>query len=209
MRHQGSLELFEYWNRQRGNRAVPTRNAIEPADIRRILPDLFIIQKTTNNEILFRLAGTQLCTLFGQELRGLEFLSVWEKSSLHHISAITDEVLSTAKPAFLQATTQQSNLSQAEIEVVILPLASESQRIDRALGCIINLNQTSVFLNNPIGKLTLDTVRLGWEEPAYPVDDEAFELQFKDGIDRSKQNAFGMFFRKVMHLRVFEGGRSG
>ena len=208
MRHQGSFELFEYWNRQRGNRVAPARNSIEPSDIRRILPDLFIIQKTPENEILFRLAGTQLCTLFGRELRGLEFLTVWDKLSFNHINSVTDDVLSTAKPAFLEASALRPDQSTAEIEVVILPLASENQKIDRALGCIFNLDQSYTLLNSPIGKMKLDSIRLGWEERAFPVDGNDIDHQNRDGTDQTKQRPFGMFFHKVMHLRVFEGGRS-
>lgn len=208
MRHRGSFELFDYWNRQRGNRAAPTRNSIEPADIRRILPDLFIIQKTPEGEILFRLAGTQLCTLFGQELRGLEFSAIWDTYSFNHVNLLTGDVLSTVKPAFLEASALRSDQSTTEIEVVILPLASENHKIDRALGCIFNLDQTHTMWNNPIGKLKLDSVRLDWEKQSFPVGGGHFDHQERDGADQTNQRPFGMFFQKVMHLRVFEGGRS-
>ena len=72
MRSKTTIEIYAYWDELRGHRDVPTRSQIEPAHIRNILADLFILEKTPHGDIRFRLAGTRVCALFARELRGYD-----------------------------------------------------------------------------------------------------------------------------------------
>ena len=82
MKQEGSLALFHYWNRLRGDRPAPKRTDIEPADIKTLLGDTFILERDTRGEAIFRLAGTRLCAIYGRELKGFAFTSLL---SLIHI----------------------------------------------------------------------------------------------------------------------------
>ena len=75
MRSKTTREIYAYWNALRGQRDVPARSQIEPARIRHILPDLFILERTQRGDIRFRLAGTRICGLFARELRCLLYTS--------------------------------------------------------------------------------------------------------------------------------------
>ena len=77
MKDQKTIDLFLYWNRLRNGRPAPRRHEIEPADIRSLLGDTFILEEDTRGQAIFRLAGTRLCALFGQELKGFVFASLW------------------------------------------------------------------------------------------------------------------------------------
>src|SRR5690606_38903850 len=77
MRHEGTTDLFRYWNRLRDGRPAPKRTEIEPADIKTLLADTFILEKDVRGEAVFRLAGTRLCAIFGRELKGFAFTSLW------------------------------------------------------------------------------------------------------------------------------------
>src|SRR5438552_16635655 len=85
MKHSSSRELFAYWDRQRGNRAAPERVDIEPAAIRRVLGDTFILGADDGPDHRFRLAGTRVSPLFGRELKNESFVALFEHS--HHSSA--------------------------------------------------------------------------------------------------------------------------
>ena len=78
MKQDGSIALFHYWNRLRDGRAAPKRTEIEPADIKSLLADTFILEKDTRGEAVFRLAGTRLCAIYGRELKGFSFSSLWK-----------------------------------------------------------------------------------------------------------------------------------
>src|SRR5690606_30977680 len=77
MKHQGTISLFQYWDRLREGRPAPRRTEIEPADIKNLLADTFIIETDLRGEAVFRLAGTRLCAVFGRELKGFAFASLW------------------------------------------------------------------------------------------------------------------------------------
>ena len=66
MKLNGSIELFQYWNRLRGTRPAPRRTEIEPSDIKTLLADTFILEQDSRGLPVFRLAGTRLCALFGR-----------------------------------------------------------------------------------------------------------------------------------------------
>ena len=78
MKQDGSIALFHYWNRLRHGRTAPKRTEIEPADIKTLLADTFILERDTRSEAVFRLAGTRLCAVFGRELKGFSFPSLWQ-----------------------------------------------------------------------------------------------------------------------------------
>ena len=77
MKQDGSIALFQYWNRLRHGRPAPKRTEVEPADIKTLLADTFILERDTRSEAVFRLAGTRLCAVFGRELKGFSFPSLW------------------------------------------------------------------------------------------------------------------------------------
>src|SRR5690606_39909384 len=77
MRHEGTVALFQYWNRLRDGRPAPRRTEIEPVDIKSLLADTYIIETDARGEAVFRLAGTRLCATFGRELKSFAFTSLW------------------------------------------------------------------------------------------------------------------------------------
>src|SRR5581483_10967665 len=81
MKHPSTRELFEYWNKQRGRRPAPERNDIEPGAIRRVLADTFVLAFDTAKGHPFRIAGTRVCAAFGRELKGEQFVGLWDEPS--------------------------------------------------------------------------------------------------------------------------------
>ena len=93
MKQDGSITLFQYWNRLRDGRPAPKRTEIEPADIKSLLADTFILEKDTRGEAVFRLAGTRLCASYGRELKGFSFPSLWrEKDQRLVVAAVARRV---------------------------------------------------------------------------------------------------------------------
>ena len=69
--------LYEYWNELRGNRIAPTRKELDPNVLKDVLPNLFLLDRLGKSEYNFRLAGTRICNIFGEELRDKNFLDLW------------------------------------------------------------------------------------------------------------------------------------
>ena len=78
MRQTASEILFAYWNELRAGSSAPRRVDIEPSRISSILPQTFIVEHHPTARYRFRLAGTRICEHHGQELRGQDFLGLWQ-----------------------------------------------------------------------------------------------------------------------------------
>ena len=92
MKLDGSIALFQYWNRLRDGRPAPKRTEVEPADIKTLLADTFILEKDTRGEAVFRLAGTRLCASYGRELKGFAFASLWREKDQRMIARLSHSV---------------------------------------------------------------------------------------------------------------------
>jgi hypothetical protein len=64
-KHLSTRALFDYGNRQRGERPAPARSDIDPAAIRHALGDTFMLATDFIDEIRLRLAGTRVCAFLG------------------------------------------------------------------------------------------------------------------------------------------------
>ncbi len=91
MKLEGSIALFQYWNRLRHGRPAPRRTEVEPANIKSLLADTFILEKDTRGEAVFRLAGTRLCAVYGRELKGFSFPSLWRVRDQRLIARLVGE----------------------------------------------------------------------------------------------------------------------
>ncbi len=95
MKHQSTRALYDYWTTKRGSRRAPARSDIDPADIRRILADTFILTADFVNDIRVRLAGTRVCALFAREIKGEAFEDLWSEPSREQmhglLAAVIDE----------------------------------------------------------------------------------------------------------------------
>ncbi|MBW3098213.1 PAS domain-containing protein [Pseudohoeflea coraliihabitans] len=139
MRHANSLALLTYWNRRRGNRPYPLRSEIEPGDIARLLPHVFIGERSTAQpgrpRYTFRLAGTAICTLAGGELKGTAVSGLWLSENQRNITSILDAA-GNGTPVVLALDGLSEDARVLKAEAVILPLGGLDGRSERLLGCI-------------------------------------------------------------------------
>ena len=62
--------LYSYWASKCGNRAMPSRADINPAEIPSLLPDVFIMEIHDPLRFRFRLVGTMICQRWNQNHTG-------------------------------------------------------------------------------------------------------------------------------------------
>lgn len=136
MKHTTSRMLFAHWNGARGERASPERCSIDPGAIRHILADTFILEAGPNGAAAFRLAGTRLCALFGRELKGQPFESLWTareapqvRRSLNLVTHETVALVSGHVGAPVQG-------DAVDLEMLLLPLRERGKTHALALGAV-------------------------------------------------------------------------
>jgi hypothetical protein len=136
MKHASTRAVFEYWNKKRGIRAAPARAEIDPVEIRQALSDTFMLAADFVGELRFRLAGTRVCALFGREIMGESFGALWDDNSRKSIDALLAVVTEEKSGAVAGLTGRTEDGAEADLELLLLPLAQDGHSRIRALGVL-------------------------------------------------------------------------
>ncbi|MFK0165599.1 PAS domain-containing protein [Rhizobium sp. NPDC090279] len=170
MRQKTSIDIFTYWEHIRGNADAPLRNLIQPSAIGSILPELFILENTPDDNPRFRLAGTAICNLMGREIRGENFGALWAGSQQDDPARIAAGVMTHVVPASIHATGYCISGRSLTFEMILLPVRTSSAACDRLLGCLTPAVHTTWLGNERLEFLALDRSRLLRERPTRLVE---------------------------------------
>jgi hypothetical protein len=161
MKHPSNRELFDYWNKRRGQRQVPTRADIEPSGIRNILGDTFVLEAGNNQSHRFRIAGTRLCALFGRELKAESFVMLWQRPwqmAIRELIAVSIEE-KVGIVASATAATSDDTLAPVHLEMLLLPLASQSRGEAHVMGTLSPMETPYWLGAKAVSPLTLGVFR--------------------------------------------------
>lgn len=129
-------ELFDYWRSKSVDGGYPSRSDIQPAELRRILPSLSLLDVIDGEpaRLRVRLAGTRLRDYFGVEITG-HFLDEFDLGDqADYWEAAYREVIRVGRPAqgvIPLVPWKQPNVFQFWLR---LPLVNEEGRISMILG---------------------------------------------------------------------------
>lgn len=202
MRHKTTESVFHYFNELRADRSAPMRNEIDPAALKTVLPDLFILEKSRDGTVRFRLAGTRVCLILGRELRDRAFTDIWDEDVRHRMRLAADTVLANRTALEVAVTAHDGEGNAIALEMLMLPLFSNVEHCDRVFGSLVAIDNAI-----PAEGRTRSL------KPA----DFLFMHVDADGAPRPGAGAapprsvatggFGGLVNRVTHLRVFQGGR--
>lgn len=213
MKQQSSISLFSYWKELYARSGIPERSSIEPMSIRQILGDTFILETTADGTTTYRLAGTRLCAMFGNELKGKNFTQHWRSQEQETIANILESVTTEEKIALFGCIATSQEGRSLSIETMVLPLRHNGEKAERQLGVTSPLNRPYWLGMDPIAHLSLSSFRV--------IDPAAENKSFMSRFTVTKgefpkpvtlphkarpeviQNA-----KRVKHLTVLEGGRA-
>jgi hypothetical protein len=135
MKLAATRELHEYWNKLRRGRSAPERLEIDPAAIRGILADTFILEVDSRAGFPFRIAGTRTSAMFQRELRRRPFLEIWQgEETRAEIREVLACVSDEAWPVVVGASTRPTGFRPLELEILLLPLRHRGVTHARILG---------------------------------------------------------------------------
>ena len=155
MKHPSTQALFAYWNERRGNRPAPERAEIDPAAIRHVLGDTFMLAADFVDELRFRLAGTRVCALFCREIKGEAFSAQWSEDSGKRIEELLSIVTKEATGAVAGLTGRTADGTEVDLEILLLPLAHIGHARIRALGVLAPLVPPYWLGEKPVVELEL------------------------------------------------------
>jgi hypothetical protein len=201
MRQKTSIEIFTYWEQLRGDADAPPRNMIQPSAVRRILPELFILEAVPHEAPRFRLAGTAICSLMERELRGESFAALWAGSQPDDPVRIAAGVMAHVVPALINATGYSISGRHMAFEMVLMPLRSSGDVCDRLLGCMAPAAHTTWHDGGRLEFMALDRSRLLYDRPTRPVELSS-EPEHADSISRHDGVGLGELMRRMLNPKT-------
>jgi hypothetical protein len=210
MNQNGSITLFHYWNRLRDGRPAPKRSEVEPADIKSLLADTFILEKDTRGEAVFRLAGTRLCAVYGRELKGFSFPSLWREKDQRLVSRLIHGVLDQKSVMLITYEGFSRNDRSSKFELLALPLDGGVES-PRCLGVISAAEKPFWLGADPIADALIDSIRVidPDKEPIFLKNRPAIDVPSLAPLELDPPETISSLgqARRIRHLVVFDGGR--
>lgn len=169
MKHATSVALYQYWNRVRGERSAPERSELKPDAIGKILGDVVILEVGGPRVYSVRLAGTQICTLMGRELRGRAFADCFAADEQAEIYSLLDSAVRTSTPVVASIIGETEDKRLLALELLLLPLRHHGRTEVRLIGSLAAL--TKPYWSNlvPLACLRVGSSRFVREEDAAPA----------------------------------------
>jgi hypothetical protein len=155
MKHPASREFFAYWDGKRGDARAPDRSDIEPAAVRELLGDIFVLSCEAETGYPFRVAGTRVCALFGRDVKDQSFLDLFAAASRSEIEEITAVVADEMLPAIAGLTATSPQGATTHLELLLLPFNNRAHMPISLTGMLAPFET----IHGTLGELTLASWR--------------------------------------------------
>lgn len=209
MKQDGSIALFHYWNDLRNGRPAPKRTEIEPAHIKSLLADTFILERDMGGKAVFRLAGSRVCSYFGRELKSLSFPTLWRDSDQRLINRLVGGVFDADNVVVVTFEGFSRNSRSNSFEMIALPLDGGVDS-PRCLGALLAIQKPFWLGADPIVEAAIESVRVidPDREPMFLKNRPAIEVPALAPTDLPGSDGKATGSRRFRHLVVLDGGRS-
>jgi hypothetical protein len=141
-------ELFAYWAKLRRQGVLPGRADLDPADFKRLLPTVSLIQVTNEpRDYRLRLAGTGLWGVYGGEITGKRLADIYNTAATDYWRRELDQVVAERKPRVGHHSMAWRGAAHMTLLWLRLPLASNGRDVDVILGYDAVLSPVSDMLS--------------------------------------------------------------
>lgn len=145
MKHQASRDVFTYWDRLRGEAALPDRRDFDPVAVRKWLDWIVMLDTDMQSGAPIRVSTTGLGALFGRELRGESFVSLWNLGDRAETIDLIDSACLGAEPACATVEVSAPDRDPVEMELLVLPFRRLGASGSRAL-CVMSFKTLPTWI---------------------------------------------------------------
>ena len=160
MKHEATRELFAYWNELRGERRAPERSDVDPAAIRNVLADTFMLEVDVAGAFPVRLAGTRVNGLFDADQKGRPFLDLWRPEERRTVAAVLLAVADGVCPVVVGGSAAPRGCAEERFELLFLPLRHFGKTHARILGIVTPAAKPLWLGLLPVGPFALRSLRV-------------------------------------------------
>ena len=147
------LALYRYWESKRGDRTMPARADIDPAEIPALLPLILLVDVLGPGNYRYRLTGTEIVSNFGVDVTGKTFAEALPGGAYaEYIAGLASDVVSTGRPLYSEGAFMAEGIVDRKVRRLVLPLSTDGHTVDMLLG-----GQTVIAANKDALKRTVPT----------------------------------------------------
>lgn len=205
MRHPHSIKLFEYWRSLKNDSTAPMRYDVDPTQITKLLPDIFICDLNPERAAI-KLAGSRLCTLFDRELRHVDLAMLFSPKDQATPTSICKTIANDEIPALfgLMGHAMDERLS---IECLLLPLKDKEEKISSIMGIISPLSNPPWIGHKPLLGFEVLSFRLLWNcDELVLANPNSLMAATLSTIDQNTNIPHSNDTSRAPFLRVIDGG---
>jgi hypothetical protein len=129
--------LYDIWDRWRGTRAMPARDAVLPEDLRDLLPYVALMLAATDpSECRYIITGTAVDAITVQSFKGRTIRETTAKGDpvrAAEILALYRDVITNLRPSFSRGSMAYQDRGHVIYDRVLLPLSADDTTVDHIL----------------------------------------------------------------------------
>ena len=126
-----NLAGFDYWNKKRGSRRMPSRQDIDPAEIVKILPYVYLVDVQQDPlDFRYRLIGTEMDEHMSRRYTGMWMSEVPHQKPPSRIWANCLQVVEQRAPLSGDTPYVGKNKDFLSAEDLIMPLSDDDETVD-------------------------------------------------------------------------------
>lgn len=131
---QGQRELYDYWLKAAGPRSMPARSDIDPFRVPKLLPCMGLIDVADGLEdACFRLAGTRLHDIYGEEITGKRIGRVFGGACTDYWQTVHGWVVGQCSPLHGVVRGPAEGREHIVLFWLRLPLSENGKQVDKIL----------------------------------------------------------------------------
>jgi hypothetical protein len=155
--------VVNYWCAKRKGRAMPARHDIDPLELRRLLPNIYLIDVVKPSLYRYRLIGTTISNRLRGDATGSFADEAMFGEHAHLIIDMYDHVVESRSPIINRARSFWTEVDWLNYTSVLMPLSPDGENVTMMLG-VMDFWLTPRQLRAPqIAKRLID-----WEPLAVP-----------------------------------------
>ncbi|MCF8468941.1 MAG: PAS domain-containing protein [Sneathiella sp.] len=124
-------DFVNYWRSLDCDGLIPHRSSFDPSKILPLLPNIAIYEVVSPEEIIYRLAGTEIVERIGHEVTGRNFLDFWEGDKRGETARIMNELVARPCGLFSELEGKSESGRIANSIAVGFPLLSDNDLCNR------------------------------------------------------------------------------
>lgn len=132
--HPTLVALYRYWEGKRGGRTMPARRDLDPTEIVKLLPHIYMVDVERDPlRFRYRLIGTAICTFLGRDYTGraVDAATYGEGESLDRLLELFTAVVDTRAPvAYKGNIWYVSGREWRQVEALLMPLSRDGVDVD-------------------------------------------------------------------------------